>query len=140
MTIAMFSFLGIVIGASLQYLFTRYLENQRHYRKLRTQAYTDYLRGVSEHAHLVVQRQGHEAREIFSRTADAKARICLYGSTAAIQALSSFENLGATMNTDKERTAFASMVLLMRNDSGSQPGTKIEEVETVLLGRHGVKT
>lgn len=79
-------------------------------------------------------------REIFARTADAKARICLYGSTAAIQAFSLFEKLGATMNSGQQRNAFTSMVLIMRNDSGSQSGAKIEDLKIVLLGNHDVKT
>lgn len=140
MTIAIISFFGVVIGASLQYVFTRYLENQRHYRNLRTQAYTDYLKGVCEQAQLVIKPQSQVTREIFARTADAKARICLYGSTAAIQAFASFEKLGATMNSDQQRNAFTGMVSIMRNDSGSQSGARIEDLKIVLLGNHDVKT
>jgi len=136
LTIAIISFFGVVIGASLQYLFTRYLENQRHYRSLRTQAYTDYLKGASERAHFGIKPQSQVKQKI----ADAKARICLYGSTAAIQALALFEKLGATMNSDQERNAFTSMVLIMRNDSGSQSGARIEDLKIVLLGNHDVKT
>ena len=96
MTTALFSFLGVVIGAALQYLFTRHLDNQKHHRDLRTKAYTDYLRCVSEHANLAVQRQSQEGRDLGARTADAKCRICLYGSATAIQAFAAFEKLGAT--------------------------------------------
>ena len=137
MTIALLSFIGIVVGASLQYLFTRYLDNQRHYRNLRTQAYMDYLKCVCEQAQLARQSKAPKLSEIFARTADAKARICLYGSTEAIQAFSTFEKLGATMNTEEQRKAFTTMVLIMRNDSGSQSGAKIEDLERVLLGDHG---
>jgi hypothetical protein len=136
MTIALLSFFGVVVGASLQYIFTRHLENQRHYRSLRTQAYTDYLKCVCEQAQLVVQLQARETRKIFARTADAKARICLYGSTAAIRTFSVFEKLGASMKTDEQRKVFCNMVLTMRSDSGSQSGAKIEDLEKVLLGHH----
>ena len=140
MTIAIISFFSVVIGASLQYLFTRYLENQRHYRNLRTQAYMDYLKCVCDQANLVDKAQSKVKREISAKTADAKARICLYGSTEAIQAFALFEKLGATMNSNQQRSAFTSMVLIMRNDSGSQSGAKIEDLKTVLLGNHDVKT
>lgn len=50
MTVAIFSFLGIVAGALLQYVFTRHLDLQRSRREARTKAYTDYLQCVSEHA------------------------------------------------------------------------------------------
>ncbi|MGA7046185.1 MAG: hypothetical protein WBY98_07980 [Candidatus Sulfotelmatobacter sp.] len=52
MTTAILSFLGVVMGASFQYVFTRYLDNQRHQRELRTQAYLDYLKSISGLAHL----------------------------------------------------------------------------------------
>ncbi len=52
LTTAILSFLGVVMGASFQYVFTRYLDNQRHQRELRTQAYLDYLKSISGLAHL----------------------------------------------------------------------------------------
>lgn len=140
MIIAIISFFSVICGASLQYLFTRYLENQRHYRSLRTQAYTDYLKCVCEQAQLAPKPQSQVKKEIFARTADAKARICLYGSTTAIQTFALFENLGATMNSDQQRNAFTSMVLTMRNDSCSQSGAKIEDLKIILLGNHDTIT
>ena len=52
LTTAILSLFGVVFGASLQYVFTRYLDNQRHHRELRTQSYLDYLNSVSGLAHL----------------------------------------------------------------------------------------
>jgi hypothetical protein len=52
MRAAAFSFVGLVVGAYLQYLFTSHLESKRHQRELRTQAYLDFLKCVSELAHL----------------------------------------------------------------------------------------
>jgi hypothetical protein len=52
MTTAILSLFGVLLGASLQYVFTRYLDNQRHHRELRTQSYMDYLNSVSGLAHL----------------------------------------------------------------------------------------
>lgn len=140
MDTAILGFLGIIVGASLQYVFTRYLENQRHRRDLRTQAYTDYLKCVSESAHLIVQPQAPAAREIFASTADAKARICLYGSTKVIQTFSTFEKLGAAMKDDQQRKAFVDMVSAMRSDSGNNCGRNVEDLERVLFGNHGMAT
>ena len=61
--------LGIAVGAMLTYFFTRSHEHEKHYRLLVTQAYSDYLRGVAEAAHLNLE--SNEA-EIFARVADAK--------------------------------------------------------------------
>lgn len=136
MTIALVSFLGVVVGASLQYFFTRHLDDQRHYRTLRTQAYTDYLKSVCEQAQLVIQPQSKESREIFARTADAKSRICLYGSAEAIAAFAEFEHLGAKMGTKEQRRAFSQMVSVMRKDSGGRADASIDNLEILLLGRH----
>lgn len=133
MSTAIFSFLGVIIGASLQYFFTRHLDNQKHHRELRTMAYTDYLRCISELANFG-KRQSTEGRELSANTADAKARICLYGSSTAVQAFAEFERLGATMNTADQRTAFTSMVAIMRNDSSSGQEVELKDLEVVLLG------
>lgn len=134
MSTAIFSFLGIIVGATLQYFFTRHLDNQKHQRELRTKAYTDYLKCVSDHANIRPQRQSQEGKELSSKTADAKCRICLYGSSRAIGAFAEFERLGAAMNTPEQCAAFSRMVAIMRNDStkGGQVGSN--DLEAVLLG------
>lgn len=140
MNAAIFTLLGAVVGAVLQYFFTRHIEHQKHYRGLRTQAYTDYLKSVCEQAQLAPKAQPNEIREIFTRTADAKARICLYGSTQAVEAFAAFERLGAKMKTKDERRAFTTMVAIMRMDSGSTPGVQIESLELVLMGHRDADT
>lgn len=134
MTVAFFSFLGIVTGAALQYIFTRHLDSQKHHRELRSRAYLDYLRCVSEHAQLRSQPPTEEGKQLGARTADAKCRICVYGSRLTIEAFAKFERLGATMNTDEQCTSFTSMVALMRQDSGTKDEAKLGDLETVLLG------
>jgi hypothetical protein len=52
MLTAVLPVVGVLVGASLQYFFTRYLETQRHQRDLRTQAYLDYIRAMSGLGHL----------------------------------------------------------------------------------------
>jgi hypothetical protein len=132
---ALLSFFGVVIGAALQYLFTRYLDNQKYHRELRTRAYTDYLKCVAEHANVGEQRQSPEWRELATRTADSKCRICLYGSSSAVKAFAKFERLGATMNTPEQCAAFTCMVSVMRRDSAIDGGNVgLEDLETVLLG------
>jgi hypothetical protein len=134
MSAAIFSFLGIVIGASLQYLFTRHLDTQKHHRELRTKAYTDYLSCVSEQANLGKQRQSQEGRELGAKTADAKCRICLYGSSSTVGAFAEFERLGATMNTPEQCAAFTRMVEVMRSDSATGGEVALADLEAVLLG------
>jgi len=136
MLTAIFSFLGVMVGASLQYIFTRHIERQRHLRDLRSRAYMDYLNCVCQQAQFMHKEGTKERQELFTRTADAKARICLYGSNEAIQAFSAFEKLGASMGSDEQRRAFTKMVAIMRTDSGSELGVQPEDIQTVLLGHH----
>lgn len=136
MLTALLSFFGIVIGASLQYLFTRHADNRRHSRELRSKAYMDYLKCVCEQAQLRPKENSPEKKELFAHTGDAKARICLYGSNRAIQAFSTFEKLGATMSNSQQRQAFTEMVSIMRVDSGSERGAEATDIQNVLLGIH----
>ena len=134
MSTAILPLLGVIIGAALQYFFTRHLDSQKHHRELRTRAYTDYLKCVSDHANLKPQRQSQEGKELGARTADAKCRICLYGSSGAISAFAEFERLGATMNTPEQCSAFGRMVAIMRNDSTKGGEVGFNDLEAVLLG------
>jgi hypothetical protein len=111
------SFIGLFIGAGLQFIFTTHLENKKHHREQRSTAYADYLKCVSELANLGHQRQSPDGRELASRTADAKCRISLYGAGAVIRVFADFERLGAATNTPEQREAFAKMVVEMRRDA-----------------------
>lgn len=55
MLITFFSVLGIVVGASLQYLFTSFLEDRKHHTSLQTAAYSDFIRAVAEAAHMKLE-------------------------------------------------------------------------------------
>jgi hypothetical protein len=134
MDVAILSFVGVLIGAVLQFFFSRHLDHQRHQREIRTTAYTDYLKCVSEQANLARQRSSPEGRELGAKTADAKCRICLYGSAASIKAFAAFERLGATMNTDEQCLAFTKMVHIMRSDSVSKEAAELADLQVVLLG------
>ena len=135
MSTALFSFLGVIVGATLQYFLSRHLDDQRHRRELRTKAYTDYLRCVCEHANqLASQRQSTEGRELGTRTADAKCRVCLYGSPSVVQAFAAFERLGAAMNSREQCAAFTRMVSIMREDSSGRDEAASSDLEVILLG------
>jgi len=134
MSVAIFSVIGIIVGALLQYLFTRHLDNQRHRRDLRTHAYTDYLRGVSDQANLRPIVNTPDSRELAAKVADSKCRICLYGSPTVVATFAAFEHLGATMNTPEQRQAFTRMVAAMRDDSATGKKVDVRALEAVLLG------
>lgn len=127
MNIALVSIAGIILGAALQYIFTRVLEDRRHRRDLRTQAYADYLRAVSDSQHLSLESS--EA-EIFARLTDAKARICLYGSRHVLELIAEFERLGAQIRSEDQSAAFVGMISAMRESSDVSP----KNLRAVILG------
>ncbi len=134
MTTTIFSLIGIAIGASLQYLFSQYLDHQRHQRELKATAYTDYLYCVSEYANLGLKLQSADVADLATRTADAKCRVCLYGSSKLILAFARFEDLGATMNTKEQQEAFSNLVAEMRLDPGNKAAASLSQLQTILLG------
>lgn len=136
MQTAILSALGVIVGAILQYIFTRYLEQLRHRREFRTKAYIDYLSHVSDQANLGYDRQSNEAMALRARAADAKCRICLYGSSKTIEAFAKFERLGATLSTDEGREAFVNMVVIMRGNSINDTNIESEDMRLVLFGQH----
>jgi hypothetical protein len=127
MLIAVFSILGIALGATLQYVFSRFLEDRKHKRLLQTQAYVDFLRSVAEATHLdstISEAQVH------AKIADARARIALYGSSNVVAALAEFEKAGNAIISDEQHAAFVSLIQAMRGDD------KVESaaLELVVLG------
>ena len=131
---ALLSLFGVIAGATLQFLFTSYLEGKKHHRDLRAKAYADYLQCVSEHANLRPPRQSAEGRQLGARTADAKCRISLYGSPTVIESFASFERMGASMTSAEQRGAFTRMVQEMRTDALGGPKVSEVDLEAVLLG------
>ena len=130
MTIALFSILGVIVGAALQYVFTRILEERRHHRDLRTKAYTDYLLAISDAKHRMVQRQASYERELLARITDAKARICLYGTNSVLKELAAFERLGGQIATDDQVKTFIGLLKVMRGDRK----TNELDLEVAILG------
>ena len=127
MFIALFSILGIVVGASLHYVFSRFLEGRKHLRLLQTEAYADYLRGVAEAAHhdLTVSEV-----QIHARIANARARIALYGSPNVVTLLADFEKAGNAIITNEQHEAFICLVKAMRGDDHVENAA----LELVLMG------
>ncbi len=133
MTEALFSFIGVVIGAGLQYVFSRHLDTLRVHREARTKAYTDYLLCVSENAN-PDQMASSDGHDLGARTADAKCRVCLYGSSKVVRAFAHFERSGAAIRSPEQQLAFTRMVALMRRDSTSSSTVAEADMQVVLLG------
>ena len=132
--LGLLAFVSVIVGATLQYIFTRHIEHQKHSRELKSKAYMDYLNSLAEGAQFQYELGTKEQKEMFYRTADAKARICLYGSKEVISAFSKYEEIGGAFHTDEHRDVFTNMVSIMRIDSGSERIDNPQEIQNVILG------
>ncbi|WP_186471957.1 hypothetical protein [Synechococcus sp. BMK-MC-1] len=126
------SFIGIVIGAILQYIITRHLSITKHHRDPRTKAYIDYLKAVCEQSNVDIQNRDSLKSDLRIKVADAKCRICLYGSRAAIQSFAEFEKAGA--NITRNPAKITEMVVIMRNDSKREKAAS-KDIESMLIGK-----
>ena len=92
--------LGVVVGAALQFWFSRSSEERRGRQTLRSQAYVDFIKAVSSLA--AAQRQANQAKvdDALVQLTDAKARIVVYGSREVVVALAEFQRQGARLHAE----------------------------------------
>ncbi len=125
---------GILIGAALQYFFGRSLETNKHTQTQKGQAYSDYLRAFS-----AIATTGR-TKETLSAVADAKTRICIYGSDRVVKRLADFERAGAETSSLASRALVAELIGSMRKDVGaSRSSADMGDVGIVLFGSDRTK-
>jgi hypothetical protein len=134
LAVGFLALLGVIIGAILQYFFTKHVEHLKHAKELKSRAYADYLNAISEDASHHYETGSAEQKKVYSKIADAKARICLYGSREVVTAYSEFLALGGVFNTQEQRVAFTKVFSLMREDSGGNKISNLKEIEIIILG------
>lgn len=119
--------IGVAVGATLQYFFSRSAESRKQLRLLQSQAYVDYLRAVTKSAHATLP---DSARSAMVEAADAKARLAVYGTPSVIAALARFEEVGAVLDNPSAIGAFVALVGAMRQKDAAKPG----DLRLVLFG------
>lgn len=127
--LAILPLVGVLLGAALQFWFSRSAERNKAIEALRAQAYVDYLSGVAALAHVV---NVDDVRVADRDLADAKARIAVYGSPEVIGALARFEESGAILARGQDVKPFLSVVANMRSEL---PFVGERDMELLLLGR-----
>ncbi|WP_395444032.1 hypothetical protein [Caulobacter sp. UC70_42] len=120
--------IGAVIGAALQYAFGRSLETRKQLVVQRAQAYADFFRGFAALAQ-------SRSSESLALVADAKTRICIYGSEKVVLALAAFERAGATTLTPEGEATIIDLMRAMRRDvAQSKAQVPADDLSRVLLG------
>jgi hypothetical protein len=116
---------AVLIGAALGYVSGRLLEKRKQLTLQKGQAYADYLRA---HATAATGRKA----EAQGQAADAKTRICIYGSAGVVGALSTFERAGANGIDEAGQRAIAQLVKAMCSDTGVA-GAKLDDADFHLV-------
>ena len=130
---ALLPLLGVLTGAGLQFLAGRSLERRRHLSQLKAQAYADYFKAVSALA--TSDKTASANRDL----ADAKSRICLYGSDKVLACLGQLERIGPDLSSKPARDAVVALVKEARKDTSAGAGNDTaEDLALVLFGREAV--
>ena len=120
---------GVLVGAGLQFFANRALEQRKHLSQLRADAYADYFRAVS-----ALATEGKSAA-MNRDLADAKSRICLYGTARVVRKLAELEPLGASLGADIAKAAVVELVTEARKDTACGPHpVSPEDLRMVLFG------
>jgi hypothetical protein len=129
--IAILPLVGVLIGGGLQYLSNTSLERRKHLSSLRAAAYADYFRAVSSLA-----TAGRSSAAV-SALAEAKGRMCLYGSPRVLGRLAQLERHGANLASPDARAAILDIVSEARKDTTST-GASVEnaDLSLILFGSH----
>lgn len=126
---AILSLTGVLLGAGLQYYFGRALEGRKQLALQRSQAYVDYFRALAGTA------QHGGTKDNLAQAADAKVRVCIYGSPEVIRRLSAFEATGAAINSPESAKLILGLLSAMRKDTGmSDDGIGQPDFHNIVLG------
>jgi hypothetical protein len=135
MLTALLPMLGVIIGAGLQYFFSRSGERRKHLEALKSQAYVDYMRCVAQLAK-VERGDIKKFSELSAETADAKTRVCMYGSTKVIRTLADFAKGGSVLDSPDSFERFLEICHEVRRENFGDAGAVVapEDLSIVLFG------
>ena len=114
---ALFIIIGVVVGSTLQYWFSKASEAQKHQQNLKTEAYVDFLRGTSGISIAQKNKNLKKEEEFTMLLTDAKARIAVYGGKEVIESIANFWRGGATLDTQDRFHSFIDICQAIRNES-----------------------
>lgn len=117
LTYALLPIVGIIIGAILQYSFSKHSDELKHQKNLKTQAYVDFLKGVSGLTVAHRNNDKNKKQEFMTLLVDAKTRISIYGSKEVIQKIANFWRADAQVDTPEQKHLFIKICQAMRSDN-----------------------
>lgn len=128
------SFIGVIVGAYLQYLLGRRAEHERNIHARRTEAYVDLIKALAAISRpaSVTDEQSRQARILY---AEARTRVVIYGSAKVVSAVAAFLRL-SDFESEQGAAALANIVKAMRVDGlGDGPMLPDSEIARVLFAQ-----
>jgi hypothetical protein len=123
---------GVLVGAVLNYWFTRELEDRKRIAAVRDAAYADFIRAVASQDFYEKRGDLQKASEYAALSVDAKARILMYGSQEVVRAMAIFWQQ-PDLRLDSAKQAFLDACHKMRLDS-QNGGEALHELCALLYG------
>lgn len=128
-TTAALALLGVMIGAGLQYASGRALEGRKQLIFQKSSAYVDYFKAI---AHIA---EHGPSGGLLASVAEAKVRICIYGSPEVIRVLQDFEASGPVLVSPESHAMIAKLLKEMRKDSGMNcKGIAETDLQRIVFG------
>lgn len=131
---AIIGLLGVIAGASLQYLFARRTETYKQFQATKVLAYIDFVKAVANRT--AAQRQNREEKEFeaISLLTDAKVRIAVYGSNEVASSVGDFFRQHGSLSTPEAVEAFTKVIQTMRQQTvGDNHKLTSEEIHNLLF-------
>jgi hypothetical protein len=125
--------LGVLLGAGLQYYFSRETEAKKQLETLRTMAYIDFIRSASELAIYQRIKDPKKESEAHLLMIDSKTRIAIYGSKAVVNNLATFWRGGPAFDTPEKMKTFTLLIQIIRNECLSKDQVVFDKEISQLL-------
>lgn len=129
--------IGVVIGATLQYVFTRVLEERRHQQNLRTEAYVDFIRGF---VGADFAKEKDKEQEFISLFSDATTRIGIYGGKEVLEAIANVKRVSANykkgdVSESEFIRSFIAIIQAMREENLPKESVSDKDISQSLFGK-----
>ena len=126
--------IGVIIGALLQFLFSKRSELRKQQNLLKITAYTDLIKGLAGMAISQQYKDFSKEKEYKMLVADAKSRICIYGDESVIKKISYFLKMGGTIDSIDSNKAFVDIIVEIRKKHIGSVDVNINDFSQLLIG------
>jgi hypothetical protein len=134
--IPLISILGIIVGALLNFFFTKLKDGHQKKIEQKSKSYTDMVKAITEIT--IAQKMGDDEMERIATALliDAKIRVCIYGNQTVLEKTSIFFRYGAVLDNKESCLRFLDMITEMRKNSRTdKESINTSDISMLLLGK-----